>query len=59
MIMRNDGPNHIMFKDGQTITFNFPTNKINGILWGSKSLSVEGTMEFQDKKNNLKGTVFF
>ena len=57
--MKNDGPNNVKFKDGQTIQFAYPQSKLTGILWGEKEIIVEGTMELIDKQNNLKALLFF
>ena len=49
--MRNEGPNNIRFTDGQKITYQYPTNKLGGMLWGDRTLNIEGTMTFEDEKN--------
>jgi hypothetical protein len=59
LIMKNEGPNNIKFNDGQMITYNYPTTKLGGMLWGEKSILIEGTMTFTDLKNGLKAVIFF
>lgn len=39
--------------------FNYPNTKISGIMWGAKTISVEGTMTFEDDMNGLKAILFF
>jgi hypothetical protein len=57
--MRNEGPNNIKFADGQTITYVYPTNKLGGMLWGERTLSIDGNMIFEDKENGMKAVIFF
>ena len=57
--MRNEGPNNLRFADGQTITYQYPTNKLGGMLWGDRTLNIDGTMVFEDKKNLLKAVITF
>lgn len=58
--MRNEGPNNIKFnEDGQTITYQYPTNKLGGMLWGERTLNIEGSMTFEDVNNKLKAVIIF
>lgn len=55
MQMRNDGRNKMHFpRTGQKITFNYPYTKVSGILFGSKTVTIEGSMTFEDQANALK-----
>ena len=45
--------------DGQVITYQYPTNKLGGMLWGERSLNIEGTMIFEDNTNGIKAVIFF
>lgn len=49
LVMRNEGPNNLRFQDGQTITYQYPINKLGGMLWGERTLNLDGTMVFEDK----------
>lgn len=51
LTMKNEGPNNIKFKDGQLITYQYPGNKVSGLIWGEKQVSIEGSMMFVDKEN--------
>jgi len=42
LIMKNDGPNNITFRDGQKITYFFPTIKLGGMLFGDRLLNIDG-----------------
>lgn len=58
--MKNDGKNKVSFPHvNQEVVFNYPNTKISGIMWGSKTISVEGTMTFEDEANGLKAVLFF
>lgn len=59
LVMRNEGPNNLRFQDGQTITYQYPINKLGGMLWGERTLNLDGTMVFEDKKNFLKAVIVF
>mmetsp|Transcript_15104 Transcript_15104/g.12819 ORF Transcript_15104/g.12819 Transcript_15104/m.12819 type:complete len:197 (-) Transcript_15104:482-1072(-) len=57
MIM--DGPNHMDFKDGTRITFNWPDLKLSGMFWGDRVCKYHHDMYFVDKKNKLKAVLQF
>ena len=59
LLLRNEGPNTIKFPDGQTVTYQYPTNKLGGMLWGDRVLNIEGSMTFEDSKNKIKAVVIF
>jgi len=51
LVMRNEGPNIITFKDGQVIKYDYPESKLGGMLWGDRILNIDGTMTFEDAAN--------
>ena len=57
--MRNEGPNNLRFEDGQTITYCYPISKLGGMLWGERTLNIEGNMIFEDIENGLKAVIIF
>jgi len=58
--MRNEGPNNLTFKaDSQTITYQYPSNKVSGLLWGERTMTVEGSMILEDVGNSLKAVILF
>ena len=58
LVMRNEGPNKVKFApDGQTITYQYPFSKVGGMLWGDRTLNMDGTMVFEDPGNCLKAVV--
>lgn len=34
-------------------------NKLGGMLWGERTLNIEGSMTFEDKQNGIKAIIFF
>lgn len=47
MLMKNEGSNRVTFDNtAQQITFNYPNTKVSGIIFGSKTIGIEGTMTF-------------
>ena len=59
LMMRNEGPNNIKFKDGQFISYEFPQSSLGGMLWGDRTLNIDGSMTFEDKGNGIKAVIFF
>mmetsp|Transcript_12173 Transcript_12173/g.12013 ORF Transcript_12173/g.12013 Transcript_12173/m.12013 type:complete len:84 (+) Transcript_12173:644-895(+) len=57
--MRNEGPNNVQFKDGQKVTFYHPTTKLGGMLFGDRLIHMEGSLIFEDPKNQLKAVIVF
>jgi hypothetical protein len=53
------GKNRVHFIDGTFIEFEYPTMKIAGLLYGKRTTIWLGTIEFEDKANNLKAKVEF
>lgn len=54
LVMTNEGPNNVKFPDGQHIVYNYPTNRLGGMLWGDRTLNIDGKMTFEDKVHGLK-----
>lgn len=60
MLMKNSGFNQVLFNQTrQEVKFNYPNTKISGIIFGAKTMGIEGTMTFEDVANNLKAVLFF
>ena len=51
------GPNTIEFPDGEKITFHNHVNKVRGLMWGDKLLSMDGLLTVTNENNDLKATV--
>lgn len=47
------GHKTIIFKDGQTISFNNPTDTFYNILMGNLYMWVHGKIEFHDRENDI------
>ncbi|KAL4469803.1 hypothetical protein ABPG72_022123 [Tetrahymena utriculariae] len=54
-----EGPNHVIFYDGQQIIYRFPPCKITGLLYGTRVLEFYETMTFVDQKNDLECIISF
>ncbi|EGR33546.1 PH domain protein [Ichthyophthirius multifiliis] len=54
-----DGPNHVLFYDGQEIIFSYPPCKITGLLYGTRVLEWFDQMVFRDEKNDLECILSF
>lgn len=59
LVMRNEGPNKVRFKDGQVVTYQCPVSKLGGMLWGDRIANIEGQMTFEDPLNKIKAVVLF
>jgi hypothetical protein len=46
------GPTTVKFQDGQSVIFHQPKFRLEGMLWGDRTLSWEGEFKFEDPKNN-------
>eukprot|EP00343_Euplotes_focardii_P003461 CAMPEP_0205813780 /NCGR_PEP_ID=MMETSP0205-20121125/18569_1 /ASSEMBLY_ACC=CAM_ASM_000278 /TAXON_ID=36767 /ORGANISM="Euplotes focardii, Strain TN1" /LENGTH=233 /DNA_ID=CAMNT_0053096471 /DNA_START=1883 /DNA_END=2581 /DNA_ORIENTATION=- len=56
---RQVGINKITFIDGTVITYEFPFLKINGLMFNKRTIQWEGSIKFEDKKNNIECEVSF
>jgi len=54
-----EGANYVEFPDGHLIEFHYPTTKVSGLMWGEKTVNIEGTGILIDHKNDIRGTVIF
>jgi len=48
------GPNTIEFPDGEKITFYNHVNKVKGLMWGDKLISMDGTLTVVSEDSDLK-----
>ena len=55
--LRTDGPNHLVFPDGQHITFIVPNKKVGGMVWGDRTVVHDESYTIEDKKNGWKCVV--
>ena len=51
------GPMNLVFKDGQHIRFAVPFFKIHGLLYGTRTVELVGSVQFEDYTNNRKAVV--
>jgi len=54
LILHQEGPNHVDFKDGQSIVFYWGFIKVSGMLWGDRTCRHSGYMKYYDEKNKIK-----
>ena len=54
-----EGSNYVKFPDGHVIEFHYPTTKVSGLMWGERTLNIDGTGLIIDHKNNTRGIVVF
>ena len=54
---RQAGMNHIEFKDGTKISYEFPFMKISGLLFGKRTIKFTGSVKWTDKKNNIEASL--
>lgn len=57
--MNNDGPNHVKFKDGQDIEYHYPLTKMGGMLFGDRTINIDGAMTYEDRGNKIKAIIIF
>jgi hypothetical protein len=41
------------------VEYEMPGNKITGMIFGEKSIKVDGRMEVKDRENKIKAVIFF
>ena len=51
---RQVGKNRVHFQDGTIIEFEYPFLRINGLMINKRTIQWEGSIKFEDKKNNLE-----
>ena len=57
--MRQSGWHHIVFNDGNVVSFKLPFAKFSGMVAGTRIVYFTGEMKFIDKGNALKAIVLF
>ena len=57
--MKQKGYHHIVFKDGNTISYKLPFAKFSGMVMGTRIVYYTGVMKFIDKANALKAIILF
>lgn len=53
------GANHVEFPDGHMLEVHYPTTRVSGLMWGERTVNIEGTGILIDNKNNRRGIVVF
>jgi len=54
VVAQQFGPNTVQFKDGTKIHFILPPFKLNGLLFGARTIEFQGSIVFTDEKNDLE-----
>ena len=54
-----EGSNYVEFPDKHIIEFHYPTTRVGGLMWGERTLNIDGTGILIDHKNNTRGIVVF
>ena len=57
--MKQAGYHHVVFNDGQTVSFKLPFAKFSGMVMGTRIVCYTGEMKFIDKQNKIKAVVIF
>ena len=53
------GKNFIELPDGHIIEFHFPTTRVSGLMWGERTVNMEGNCVMIDHKKNHKAVIVF
>lgn len=53
------GPINVSFDDGTVVTYNMPTMRSGGFIFGDRIVELLGLMEFKDESNQLKCSLQF
>lgn len=53
------GPNCLRLKDGSILNFSYPFLNITGLMYGRRIMEWEGSMQFNDEKNNINAELTF
>ena len=56
---RQVGKNRVHFPDGTIIEYEYPFLKINGLMFGKRTVEWDGSILFTDNKNNIECEVNF
>ena len=54
-----DFKNILHVLDGHEIEFHYPTTRVSGLVWGDRTVNIEGTGVVIDLENDNRGTVVF
>lgn len=54
-----EGANYVEFPDKHKIEIHYPTTRVSGLMWGERTLNIDGTGIIIDHKNGTKGVVVF
>ena len=54
-----DGANYVEFPDGHIIEFHYPTTRVSGLMWGERTVNIEGTGILIDHNYDMRGIVVF
>lgn len=54
-----EGANYVEFPDKHKIEIHYPTTRVSGLVWGERTLNIDGTGVIIDHKNGTKGVVVF
>lgn len=54
-----EGANFVEFPDGHKIEFHYPTTRVSGLLWGDRTVNIEGTGILIDHTYKNRGIVVF
>jgi hypothetical protein len=58
--MKYVGPNHVKFNNtGQKISFTYPNSKMGGMIFGSRTMLIDGNLTLWDEENQIKAVLFF
>lgn len=59
MIGGENGEFTAEFADGQKIVFSYPGFKVGGMVYGTRTVNLDATMEFNDVQCGLKAVITF
>mmetsp|Transcript_19300 Transcript_19300/g.18997 ORF Transcript_19300/g.18997 Transcript_19300/m.18997 type:complete len:280 (+) Transcript_19300:786-1625(+) len=54
-----EGANYVEFPDGHLIEFHYPTTRVSGLMWGERTVNIEGTGILIDHDHDTRGIVVF
>ena len=54
-----DGANYIEFPDGHKYVVHYPLTKLSGLMWGARTVNIEGISTIDDLSNGNKAIVVF
>jgi|JI9StandDraft_2_1071091.scaffolds.fasta_scaffold461214_1 hypothetical protein len=57
--MKYSGANNLRFKDGQKLKLNCPASRMGGMIWGARTICMDGLLQIEDEANKIKACIFF